>query len=859
MIYRTVCRSTIKKYEIADQYHQSNCAVKKSTMSGLRPVSCYSLLTILLISVTLCDGQTPRRYPTGDIYQRLHKLNTLGTVLYIAAHPDDENTQLIAYCSNELHLRTGYLSATRGGGGQNLIGTEIQEGLGIIRTQELLEARSLDGGEQFFARAIDFGFSKHPDETFNKWDKQQVLADFVWVIRKMRPDVLVTRFNLEPGTTHGQHTASAVLAMEAFKLSGDSTAFREQLKYVKPWQPTRIFWNASPFFYRNPAELETDKFIKLDIGEYNPYFGKSYNEIAAESRSMHKSQGFGRAGTRGQTFEYLQQWGGDKTSTMFGGINTTWSRLPGTKLAAKHAQQLLRDFDPANPSAIVPGLLLLRNEILKLSDPYWKETKLREVNELLLAATGTFIEFTSGQEAYSPSDSIAIQLEAVNRSRVAMKVMRVSFSSWDKSYEANKSLAENVPLKITYQEQLPANAPISNPYWLQRDWKEGMYDIDDLSVIGLPQNRAAITARAVLMIADQVIEFELPIVFKESDRVKGEVYSPLVMQPDVMVNIDPKALVFPDMAAKDIKVTLVAGQDKIAGKLTVNTPSGWTITPKSFDFALEKRSEEQDFVFQLVPPQGASTGSISAVALVDGKELNRGVHIIRYDHIPRQTWFPKAETKVVHVDLLRKGQRVGYIMGAGDEVPYSLQQMGYTVDMLGKNDVETSRLAKYDAVVVGVRAFNTVDWLAYKNQALFDYAKNGGVVIAQYNTPGTVTDQLAPYSLTLSSGRVTVEDSEVRILATSHPILTTPNKIANDDFLGWVQERGLYFPSKWDPALEPIMSANDPGETALNGSLLVARHGKGYYVYTGISFFRQLPAGVPGAYRLFANMISLGK
>ena len=813
---------------------------------------------ILKLSVSLCAAQAPLRHPTGDIYQRLHKLNTVGSVLYLAAHPDDENTQLIAYCSNELHLRTGYLSATRGGGGQNLIGTEIQEGLGIIRTQELLAARNLDGGEQFFSRAIDFGFSKNPDETFRKWDKQQILSDFVWVIRKFRPDVMITRFNLEPGITHGQHTASAMLALEAFKLSGDSTAFPEQLKYVNTWQPTRIFWNASIFFYRNPKELETDKFIKVDIGKYNPYFGKSYNEIAAESRSMHKSQGFGRAGSRGETFEYLQQWGGTKTAGMFDGINTSWSRMTDGKQVGKYVQQALHEFNPSNPSAIVPLLLRARTEILKLKDRYWKETKLKEVNELLLAVTGAFIEFTSKNESYSPSDSVAIQLEAVNRSRVPMDLVAVSFSRWKEKHQVNKRLGENTPFTTTYKQVMDNDPAISNPYWLAREWAEGMYDVTDQHLIGLPQNKPEITASVTLRVMDQTIDLEMPVVYKTSDRVRGEVYSPVVMEADVMVNVEQKALVFPDQAGREIKVTLVAGQDNVSGRLLPKASAGWKATPDQYEFTLSRKGEEQDFVFQLTPPSGASIGTMGATAIVDGKELSRGVQVINYEHIPRQTWFPEAETRVVRVDLKRNGQRIGYVMGAGDEVPSGIRQMGYQVDMLGKSDLEPQNLARYDAVVIGVRAFNTVEWLAYKNQALFDYAKNGGVVIAQYNTPGTVTDRLAPYALTISGSRVTVEDSEVSIVAADHPVLNTPNKIGKEDFAGWIQERGLYFPSKWAAEFEPIISCHDPGESPLTSSLLVARHGKGYYVYTGISFFRQLPAGVPGAYRLLANLLSLG-
>lgn len=823
---------------------------------------CLRLIPFLLPVVLLiveARAQAPLRHSTGDIYQRLQKLNTVGSVLYIAAHPDDENTALIAYCSNALHLKTGYLSATRGGGGQNLIGTEIQEELGIIRTQELLAARRLDGGEQFFSRAIDFGYSKNPEETFGKWDKQKILSDFVWVIRNFRPDVLITRFNQEPGITHGQHTASAILAMEAFNVSGDSTAFPEQLKYVKPWQPARIFWNTSPFFYRNADELDPKLFMKMDIGKFNPFFGESYNEIAAESRSMHKSQGFGRAGTRGETFEYLQQWGGVKAEGLFDGINTTWSRLPDAKHVSKNVEQAIRDFNPANPSAIVPQLLRARSEILKLKDPFWKRTKLNEVNELLLAVTGLFLEFTSKHESFTPDDTVYVQLEAVNRSKTPMELMHVSFSSWPERRAVSKRLQENVPLLANYKYVSSSAAETSNPYWLKRDWEDGMYDVADQHLIGMAQNPAAIYAHVALRIFDQLVEMELPVVYKASDRVRGEVYSPVIITPDVMVNIDQKAIVFTDKLPRQVKVTAIAGQDLISGRLVPGVSAGWKVSPEYFDFSMAKKGDEQNFSFELTPPEDVSTGTMTLIADIGGRELSRGMHTINYDHIPRQSWFPKAQTEVVHLTLQKRGQRVGYVMGAGDEVPYSLQQMGYHVDMLQKEDVERGNLRKYDAVMLGVRAFNTLDWLAYKNQELFEYSKQGGVVIVQYNTMGTVTGDLAPYPLTLSGNRVTVEDAEVRFIAADHPVLNYPNKISVADFGGWVQERGLYFPSKWGAAFEPVISANDPNEAPLNSGILVAKYGKGYYVYTGISFFRQLPAGVPGAYRLLANMISLGK
>ena len=824
----------------------------------MRPILSSALFIFCIFSFTQSEAQAPLRHPTGDIYQRLQKLNTLGSVLYVAAHPDDENTQLITYFSNGLHLRTGYLAATRGDGGQNLIGTEIQEELGIIRTQELLAARRIDGGEQFFSRAQDFGFSKNPDETFNKWDKQKVLADFVWVIRNFRPDILVTRFNREPGTTHGHHTASAILAMEAYNLSGDSNAFPEQLKFVKPWQPAAIFWNTSPWFFAN-KEFKTSEFIRTDIGKYNPFLGKSYNEIAAESRSMHKSQGFGLAGTRGETFEYLQQWGGKEADALFKNVNTSWSRVPGTAQVSKYIQQAIHDFDPAKPSLLIPVLLRIRNEIQKLQDPYWKSVKMKEIDELLLAATGAYIEFTSKNETYTAADTVAIQMEVVNRSATLVELTQVSFTTSGVKHAINKPLTENVPIKLTYKELISADAAFSNPYWLRQDWVEGMYSVNDQQLIGLAENKPEISAQLTLKIEGQEVVLTSPVVYKAADRVKGEVYAPLVITPEVMVNVDKKAVVFPDNTAKEINITLVAGRDAVSGRLKPTTAEGWKAEPASVDFSLAKKGEEQTFLFRVTPPSTASVATVGAVAEVGQERFTRGERIIDYAHIPKQTWFPKGETKVVRLEMIRKGQRIAYIMGAGDEVPFALRQMGYSVDMLQKNDVDAVNLARYDAVIVGVRAFNTLSWLQFKNQALFDYTKNGGVVIVQYNTAGVLTDKLAPYPLTLSNSRVTVEDAEVRYLVKDHPVLNVPNKITEADFKGWIQERGLYYANKWAPEFEPIISTNDPGEEPLNSSILVAKYGKGYYVYTSLAFFRELPAGVPGSFRLLANMISLGK
>lgn len=796
---------------------------------------------------------------SGNILQQLEKLNTLGSVLYIAAHPDDENTQLISYMANGMHLRTGYLSATRGDGGQNLIGTEIKESLGVIRTQELLSARKVDGGEQFFSRAIDFGYSKDPDETFNKWNREEVLKDFVWVIRKFRPDVIVTRFNIKPGTTHGHHTASAILAKEAFQLSHDSTAFPDQLDYIDTWEVKKIFWNKSNWFYRRTNQsFDPDDFIKIDVGQYNSYLGQSYTEISARSRSMHKSQGFGRVGTRGSDFEYLEQWGGDRTEEIFEGIDISWDRLSGSEKIKYQIKEAMLNFDPKDPSLMLPNLLEARKEIEKLQDKFWKKIKLKEIDEIILAATGTFIEFISDQPTYAAGDSINIDLEVINRSQIDISLASVSFSRWNDNYLYEIKLVNNQVTSLNYSLLLSKRVAISNPYWLSEPSEEGMYRVANPDMIGLSENAPVIVAKVALKIEDQFLNFEMPVTFKESDRVKGEVYTPLAITPAVMVNLDKKALIYPDLKAKQVSVVVVSGKPSQSGKVSLEVPINWRVEPQYHEFSIDQKGEEQVFNFSLFPSKEAGVASIKAIATINGVDFDKGQEIINYDHFPQQMWFPQSETKVVKLDLKKNGSRIGYIMGAGDEVPYALEQMGYSVEQLEKENINGTYLKRFDAVILGIRAFNTLDWLSYKNKELFEYTENGGTVIVQYNTFGTVTKEIAPYSIKISRDRVAVEEAEVRFLNKKHEVLNLPNKITSSDFDGWVQERGLYFSDEYDANFESVLSMNDPNETPKDGSLLIAKHGKGFYIYTGISFFRELPAGVPGAFRLMANLISIG-
>ncbi|WP_258105561.1 PIG-L family deacetylase [Marinoscillum sp. MHG1-6] len=816
-------------------------------------------IILILVTYGLAAASTPERYHSGKILQMLEKFNTLGSVLYVAAHPDDENTQLISYLANGMNLRAGYLAATRGDGGQNLVGTEIRESLGIIRTQELLAARRIDGGEQFFSRANDFGYSKDPEETFDKWDREQVLADFVWVLRKFRPDVIVTRFSTTPKVTHGHHTASAVLAKEAFGLSGDKNAYPEQLDYVSVWQPTRLFWNTNTWFFRSdPNKFNPDKYVKVDVGGYDPALGESYTEIAARSRSMHKSQGFGRSGSRGSEYEYLEQWEGEAVKDVFEGLDFTWKRVNAEEIG-EMVNEAIMYFNPSEPESILPDLIEIRKRVEDLKDDFWREVKLKEIDQLILAVTGTYIEFVSDASQYSPGDTMSVNLEIINRSKAPVVLSGVSFSKWSNNYIYNLKLANNQLNELSYELPFSHSVPISNPYWLKEAGKEGMYNVEDQRLISTPENGPVVTAKVILRIKDQFLECEVPVVYKTTDRVKGEIYKPVSITPKVMVNISQKALVYVDDEPKKVQVTIIGGAPYAQGQLKLNLPNGWNAEPSVQDFVITRKGEEQVFDFMVTPSKETGEYKIGAIAILGNQEFNRGRVMISYDHIPEQVWFPKSETKAVRLNLKKSGNLIGYIMGAGDEVPYSLGQMGYQTQLLDKETVTAQNLQQYDAVIVGIRAFNTLDWLAFKNKELFEYTKNGGTVIVQYNTYGTVTEELAPYPIKISRDRVAVEQAEVKILDKKAAVLNYPNQLEKSDFDNWVQERGLYFPNEWSKEFTPVLSMNDPGESAKEGSLLIAQYGKGYYIYTGISFFRELPAGVPGAFRLLANLISIGK
>ena len=805
---------------------------------------------------------SPEQMNAGEIQLALQKLNVLGRVLYIAAHPDDENTNLMALWANGSLYDAAYLSVTRGDGGQNLIGPELGERLGVIRTEELLDARRIDHAKQFFTRAIDFGFSKTADETMRIWGHDKILADVVWVIRNFRPDVIVTRFSPEDQKTHGHHTASAILAREAFSAAADPNRFPEQLAFVKPWQATRLVWNTSPFFFTNRnLPFDPTGLTVLEAGGYNPLLGKAYTEIAAASLSMHKSQGVGSPPRRGARKEYFKPLEGQPmTNSLFDNVDTSWSRVPNSDSIAAEIGQIISKFHPADPAASVSDLLKLRRAMNEINDDSWIPEKKAELDKIIAACLGLHIEASTANETFTPGQTATIKLEAITRSNIPVTLQGVQFPNTGDSMKIDAALPVNELVTKDLSCKIPDNTPYSQPYWLRKQGALGAFHVDDQKLVGLPENPPAVPIEIVLQVNGQELRYLLDTKYRTVDPVAGEVRRALVVAPPVFAKLADSVFVFPTGEAKPISVQVTAATGPVKGELKLALPQGWEVSPASVPIDLKAANAETVATFTVKPPNQNSEGTLRAIVSIDGRDYSLARVRISYPHIGVQTLMPPAEAKLVRADVRKKGDRIGYIPGAGDDVPESLRQLGYSVKILSEPEITAKNLAQFSAVVLGIRAYNTQETISNWLPEVFAYVKNGGVVIAQYNTLADLkSTQLGPYPLEISRDRVTDENAEIRVLAPNHPLMTSPNKITSKDFEGWVQERGLYFPNKWDAAWTPILSCNDPKEKPLDGGLLVAKLGKGFFIYTSYSWFRQLPAGVPGAYRLFANMLSLGK
>ncbi|MGC4039494.1 MAG: PIG-L family deacetylase [Flavobacterium sp.] len=825
------------------------------------------LLISLLILSAKVSAQQPAKPNAVELYNQIQKLNFLGSVLYIAAHPDDENTRLIAYFANDVKARTGYLSLTRGDGGQNLTGSDLRELLGVIRTQELIEARKVDGGEQFFSRANDFGFSKNPDETLQIWDKEQVLSDVVWAVRNFQPDIVINRFDhRSPGTTHGHHTSSAMLSVEAFDKVNDPNVYPNQLQYTTVWQPKRLFFNTSWWFYGSKEKFDAaDKSnqAQLQIGTYYQSLGKSNQEIAALSRSRHQSQGFGSTGTRGEEDEYLEFLKGDapkNKNNIFEGIDTTWNRIKGGKAIGDILAGVEKNFDFKNPSASIPELVKAYNLIQNLEDQHWKNIKSEEIKKIIAGCAGLYLEAATDVQEATPGSTIKVKLEAINRSNIKMNWNTINTVPSTMNIQSVTPLENNKPSTKTIELELPNGEQFTNAYWLNEKGTVGMYTVKDQQNIGKADVIRNIKVSFIIDINGTAIPFERNVVYKYNDDVKGEVYQPLDIVPAVTSSFAEKVYIFNNDRSKVITVKVKAGKDNCSGNVKLDLPQGWSVTPAEIPFTIDKKGQEVLAVFSVTPSREVSEITIKSIVTVGGQTFDQNKIDINYPHIYKQMVLKPAEAKAIRLKIKTKDEKIAYIMGAGDEVPKSLTQMGYQVEVIKPEEISAERLQNFDVVMTGIRAYNTVNALAFKQKILLDFVKNGKTMIVQYNTTDDlVTKDIAPYPLKISRDRVTEENAEVRFLAANHTVLNYPNKITNEDFKGWKQEQGLYYPSEWDAAFTPILSANDKGETAKNGALLVAKYGKGNYVYTGLSFFRELPEGVSGAFRLMANIIAIGK
>lgn len=809
-----------------------------------------------LVLICFCLGgafSKAQSIPSSTIYHQLLQLKETKRVLYVAAHPDDENTRMIAYLVNGEHSQVAYLSLTRGDGGQNLIGKELGIELGQIRTQELIKARETDGGQQFFTRAMDFGYTKNPDETLKNWEKEKILSDVVWVIRSFRPDVIITRFNTIPGVTHGQHTTSAILAEEAFDLAADSSAFPEQLEFVKIWQPKRLFFNA----YNFGGEFEPQEGVVyhvFPVGEFDEILGESYSQIAADSRTMHKSQGFGATASIGEAKDYIQFLKGERfTESPFDGVPNRWNEVDGGKETEAAIAKAIQEFDFKNPASNVSNLLQIRKYLLALkTDEIWIEEKLQRIDKLVFFALGLETEWNVRSELGYSGQEITTELIVNNPSEFALKsgsmdLFGTKYTASAAEIKNNKT--ERIPISFT----LPEEFPLSQPYWLEEPIDGALYTVNDQKNIGKPFKSNQPSGNFSFELEGQHFSIPLGLNYKYNDQVDGEIKQPFTIVPEIDLTVSKENLFLISGADPVLTVTVNFRNQILDGKLDFEDLD----TTQYRILNIEDNAFQKKRIFQVgFLPNGKGKRVITARYTIDsGKSFDLITHRISYKHIPTLTYFTPASFNLIQTDWKLSSAKIGYVPGAGDDVPAVLSALGYQVTLIGPGDYTIEYLSQFKAVVVGIRAYNTNTDLSANQQILMGYVRSGGNLIVQYNTSSPLlTNQLGPFPFTIGRDRVTVQGSPVKA-DWAHPVLSNPNQINDGDFEGWVQERGLYFANDVADQYSSPLEMQDPDEASSKGALIYAKYGEGTFVYTGISFFRQLPAGVPGAIKLFVNLI----
>lgn len=817
------------------------------------------LLIACCFQLSATYSQVPETFSSADIYLQLKKLNVLGSVLYIAAHPDDENNGLLPFLAKDKLYRTAYLSLTRGDGGQNLIGSEQGVELGMIRTQELLAARRIDGAEQYFSRAYEFGFSKSSDEALKIWDKEKILSDVVWVIRQYQPDVIIKRFPPDKRAGHGHHAASAILADEAFTAAADPNRFPEQFKYgVKPWQAKRIMWNTFNFGANNTT---TNDQLKIEVGGFNPFLGKSYGELGGEARSMHESQGEGRPRRRGQITEYFATTAGEPAKTDFmDGIVADWKRLEGGERIGAMISEITKAFSLENPESSVPALVRLYNAIKALPLSTWRNQKLNETQNIIEECAGLFTEATSTNEFVVQGDFLGVTFFLNERKPLNATIKRISAEGFDTTFSL--VLSNNQSLVLNKSLPVPANKKISQPYWLEYQQNEGSFEVRDQMMIGKAENDPAFVAKYVVNIEGTDFTIERAVKYKVVNPAKGELYQPIAVLPkieffytrDNFISLSGRPVAAPIFLKSN-------STDTSNYTVSQNYSTRWSNNHPTVNYSA---ANNQSYLTTTFTAKSKDLNTSETISLAAQKGNYDGhTKIISYDHIPTITYFPKAKANLVKPEIKIVGKQIGYIAGAGDKVAEALSGMGYIVKFLTEEDLNDETLKQFEAIVVGIRAHNIFEYLSNKNEFLNRYVENGGNLIVQYiksNFVGSKKINVGPYPFSISSGlRVTEENAKVNFLLPDHSAFNYPNKITLADFNGWVQERSTYQVEQSDEHYEKLISMNDLGEKESNGSLVTAKYGKGNFAYVSLVLFRQLPAGVPGAYRLMANLIALPK
>ncbi|WP_027380685.1 PIG-L family deacetylase [Chryseobacterium daeguense] len=829
------------------------------------------VITVFILSfyTVFCSAQQVRPSKSSEIYREIKTLKNIPKVLYLAAHPDDENTGLLSWLINDQNVETAYLSLTRGDGGQNLLGTEQGAALGLIRTHELLEARKLDGAQQFFTRAIDFGFSKNTTDTFKQWNEDSIVADVVWVIRKFRPDVIICRFPPTAAAGHGQHAASAVVAEKAFKLAGDKTAFPDQLKYVNTWQPKRMLWNTFRFGGINTT---AENQLKVTVGQYDAQLGMGYGELAGLSRSLHKSQGAGTQSVAGIKTEYFSHVAGDPAkSTLFDGVVKTWT-AKGNVHIDQELDKIISTFNFNKPDLSLPALLALRKKIMALQDSDLKMDKLKSLDNIILSCAGFMGEVVTNQAEAVAGNNYNFRLNLISRAENPVVLENVKWLGQSESF--NRKLSKDSLITIQHDIQIPADAAFTEPYWLAKPaTNAAIFSVPNDTLVGLPETESPLNVLLDLKIASEKFQVKLPLSFKKLDPVRGDVVEALRIVPALELKFTQLLYLVKENEDLHLSLNVKVNSSKKFSNGKINL----MYNGEKLGGGELKSINGKDFTVDYIIPKAklASINSnrlqLDANFIADGLAYNKKQVLIQYPHLPFLQYFAPATVIVMKGDIQVKVKKVGYVQGAGDFIPEFLRIAGIQVDVLKDEDfygnlnesdgnISQNKLSQYDAIVLGVRANNTEKKLGRWMPFLWSYVKSGGNLVMQYNTnQDTTVNQLGMYSFSIANKRVTEENAEVTFLNPNHKLLNFPNKITADDFKGWVQERGAYFPDQWDAAYEPLFEMHDTGEEPLQGSTLYAKYGKGNFIYTPLAFFRQLPAGNVGAARLFFNFLSAQK